>query len=289
MRTGLYGEIFGAYVVRDNNKKQKINKNTRNEIPLSIGIKNGNIPQKLYKYRPIDISEKNSRLTEIIANNQLWFASPDSFNDPFDCQIQFDLEITQEELCDFLKHKNLKSEPDPQKFAEALLANKSKFQDITQQFIQDFINTKGVCCFSKRWDILLQWAHYADKHTGIVLGFDLLKDTHFFANDLLDVSYVNKYPKCNIIKDQDKFAEILAGTKSKHWQYEEEYRVIKPSTENFEFIKEALTEVIFGIKTSDEDIISVKKLLMNNGYSNVTFYRAKLGEKEYRLNREKLS
>src|SRR5271155_2361889 len=31
----------------------------------------------------------------------------------------------------------------------------------------------GVVCFTERWDDILQWAHYADRHRGICLGFDV--------------------------------------------------------------------------------------------------------------------
>ena len=32
----------------------------------------------------------------------------------------------------------------------------------------------GLLCFSKNWDNPVQWAHYADKHRGLCLGFDVV-------------------------------------------------------------------------------------------------------------------
>ena len=32
---------------------------------------------------------------------------------------------------------------------------------------------KGLICFSKSWKNPLLWGHYAEKHTGIALGFDV--------------------------------------------------------------------------------------------------------------------
>lgn len=43
----------------------------------------------------------------------------------------------------------------------------------------------GLLCFTKSWQNPVLWGHYADKHRGICLGFDM-------PNELLEqVSYVN--------------------------------------------------------------------------------------------------
>ena len=40
--------------------------------------------------------------------------------------------------------------------------------------IKDYYNKLfGILCFSKRWDNPVQWAHYADRHKGLCLGFDI--------------------------------------------------------------------------------------------------------------------
>src|SRR5277367_502008 len=40
----------------------------------------------------------------------------------------------------------------------------------------------GVLCFSERWNDILQWSHYADRHRGICLGFDVAGDPKKFGN-----------------------------------------------------------------------------------------------------------
>ena len=40
------------------------------------------IPRLVYKYSAI-----NSNLFKLLINSELWFATPISFNDPFDCQL----------------------------------------------------------------------------------------------------------------------------------------------------------------------------------------------------------
>jgi len=34
----------------------------------------------------------------------------------------------------------------------------------------------GVLCFSRSWNNVLMWSHYADRHKGICLGFDVLDE-----------------------------------------------------------------------------------------------------------------
>lgn len=55
------------------------------------------------------------------------------------------------------------------------------------EIMKDHYNqTLGILCFSKRWDDPVQWAHYADRHRGLCLGFEI-PDKH-----LTKVNYVDK-------------------------------------------------------------------------------------------------
>jgi hypothetical protein len=84
--------------------------------------------------------------------------------------------------------------------------------------------TKGVICMSKGWESPLMWAHYADSHKGIVLGFDV-PDEAFYK-----VCYVKKRPTLrdmglNILGDitPDEMKRLIR-TKAAGWAYEQEYR-----------------------------------------------------------------
>jgi hypothetical protein len=41
----------------------------------------------IYKYRKID-----ERLYEMLSKHSLWFANPATFNDPFDCNLNFSVD-----------------------------------------------------------------------------------------------------------------------------------------------------------------------------------------------------
>lgn len=85
----------------------------------------------------------------------------------------------------------------------------------------------GIICFSKNWKNPLLWSHYADRHKGAALEFNI-KDNIAFS-----VKYrKNRYPinlkelkkgKRGVTKAE---TEGLWQTKFESWKYEEEVRII---------------------------------------------------------------
>lgn len=83
-------------------------------------------------------------------------------------------------------------------------------------------NKVGLMCMSKTWREPLLWAHYADKHRGICLGFDVPDGLPW-----LPVEYVSERPKGNFDHTPTAEAAIqLVSTKFRAWEYEREYRLI---------------------------------------------------------------
>ena len=78
----------------------------------------------------------------------------------------------------------------------------------------------GVLCFCTAWGNPLLWSHYADKHRGMCLGFDLAENT------VSPVNYVSErvpiqYP---FTQDLETISNQLLWTKYIDWRYEEEWR-----------------------------------------------------------------
>jgi hypothetical protein len=78
----------------------------------------------------------------------------------------------------------------------------------------------GVLCFSEKRTDVLQWAHYADRHKGICLGFDVSGSQGKFGR-VRYKAYRIPFPK----KLDESFSWKLLSTKSKAWAYEKEWRV----------------------------------------------------------------
>ena len=85
----------------------------------------------------------------------------------------------------------------------------------------------GMICFSRKWSNPLLWGHYADKHTGIALGFEVPEE------DLIQVAYKSRRVRINFepstktyhLKKKGELAELLV-TKFSDWKYEEEWRML---------------------------------------------------------------
>ena len=146
-----------------------------------------------------------------------------------------------------------------------------------------YIDKYKILSLSKSNKNILMWSHYAQKHNGIVLGFDFNKDkaiykrlqpvkydkelkiTKDFFNRLfkylINDAINSELPEKNII-NEDKFANIFFKhlleyffIKNNVWNYEEEYRlVIKNNQEDFlGFNDNSLKKIIFGIKVTREE------------------------------------
>ena len=94
-----------------------------------------------------------------------------------------------------------------------------------EQFHQEY----GVLCFSRAWSNPVLWSHYADKHRGICLGFDvadeLIKPISYVPR-LAQVSINSKFTKESLvrfIKEQFLFTKFVG------WQYEDEVRAFATS------------------------------------------------------------
>lgn len=87
--------------------------------------------------------------------------------------------------------------------------------------------TIGLLCFSLKWSNPVLWSHYADKHRGLCLGFDIPDQ---FAKK---VTYLGRRLKAeienaNLSDDRSSAGYKLITTKYKHWKYEDEVRLIIP-------------------------------------------------------------
>lgn len=78
----------------------------------------------------------------------------------------------------------------------------------------------GMLCFSRKWSHPLLWGHYADKHKGMAIGFDVPDDDSY--------SPVDYHPKRFPISLNSPFGESdlkrLLMSKFTAWRYETEYR-----------------------------------------------------------------
>src|SRR5260370_36609373 len=75
----------------------------------------------------------------------------------------------------------------------------------------------GMLCFCMHWRNPVLWSHYADRHRGICLGFDVPSDS------IKGVQYVVTRPPLRFPLTEATTQKLLF-TKYRDWRYEEEWR-----------------------------------------------------------------
>ena len=231
----------------------------------------------IYKYCSFDVGEI------IVSSQLLKFSNPNSFNDPFDCDIDlliFDFsDCCQEINDDITKAKSIliaKHGDAIKKQIEDIPIN--KLEEYYKRSQLDKISRSSVCCFSKEYKNTSLWAHYADNHKGICLIFDLLEEHPFIEYDSYrfaqgPVDYEN-YNPVNYLKSKMEGISRLFFTKSKDWKYESEYRFqILEESGFFKFNKNFLKGVIFGLRVPDEKISKFKSICNKLGFKNMYYSR----------------
>lgn len=277
---------------------------------------------KLYKYRSIKYGKQLLSTGKLRASNYL------KLNDPFDLNIDslfpLDFGNNPEEIidamnstlltCNITQNKEfspqlkilqsgLKSSSPEQilSLREEMLRSGSlesyKKIAITFEPLLTILRTSserdGIICFSKAPDINPLWAHYADNHTGVVIGFkpsiaknSLLTlaqnvsydDQRPFLAKTMEEYFRNSYSKTNtnIMKE---YLEKLYHSKCKSWSYEEELRVViqtfidpEVGYHDFSFYSDEIEDIYFGNKTLESDIHDIMAISIKINPS-VKFYR----------------
>lgn len=115
-----------------------------------------------------------------------------------------------------LKISRLDRLNDPFEFLSIDLRDREKRRGLMRAKAE-IAKNNGLLCFSKNWHNPVLWSHYADKHRGLSLGFDVP------VEKIRHVAYVDSrlpWPD----KLSEEFTKQLLFTKFAHWSYEDEYR-----------------------------------------------------------------
>lgn len=234
------------------------------------------MPRIAYKYKAWDKFAKR-----IITRRELYFANPLTFNDIFDCQA---LGIV----------KDYKFAGYPLRITEERKLQFYKVNPIV--FLNDYMRQKiaehGICCFSKSYDSILMWSHYADYNRGVCFKFDVdiieSKISGLFEN----VTYVKKKPTYDF-KNPEEDKSKWFFYKNRVWKYEKEVRglIFPPNITKDEkyrkvkFPKDALKEIIFGANTDKHIYDEIICLCHKHGFSKVkfSFIKATTNSDSYKL------
>ncbi len=255
----------------------------------------------LYRY-----SRVSENLLESLAQGYLWYSRPRDFNDPFDCNIWIRYPVGINRLKEYInvpeelsrkieegdadtlrKLKNLKLDGDYSYLERFdldlgscllrgderslnIILNATKFASLSTHLDESI----GVCCFTSNAKNPLMWSHYASQHSGICLKYKSLYGESGLLMTTFPVNYMRRMRRFVWKEgDVDNEAKVFFRgiyTKSYHWHYESEWRALwTTGVGKREFAKTDLSEVIFGVNTTEKDISRVKDCLNSYEYRHV--------------------
>lgn len=213
----------------------------------------------LYKYVAY-----NTYSLSILINRKVWFAKPDSFNDPFDCTIPFDFSrYTPEKVVEYCRKKGLLDkkidmieklcDDDFNLFLETL-------KEISIMEDKNKLQNSGVFSLSEENDNILMWGHYADRHRGFCIGFERNADNCLGDDErTCRVEYKPDYPIIDLA-DNEVF-DLKFFRKASDWEYEREWRIISmQGNMEKELPGVQISTIVFGLNMPDDHRKTIRKI-----------------------------
>jgi hypothetical protein len=190
-----------------------------------------------------------ARALSVIERRVLYLAPPASLNDPFEFGGSVDFECSVDDrktILDLAARDELGLTEEEIRQSEQRLDEMARTEFYVyllslklRALLKYFFEFSGICCFTAHDDHPLLWAHYADGHRGACLVFNNLDGLcPIFDRPLppMPVVYSDEVPQVRVFDfyvNREKFWEDvfqLFATKKKAWSYEQEWRVVVPST-----------------------------------------------------------
>lgn len=253
----------------------------------------------LYKYR------SDSEFTKkIFTDKRIWLSNAAELNDPFECTITdiakdwIEQEVKRLKMAHIegfilgastsIRNNILFYDLNPKRTEEFL--NKFKLKDFDSKYriVREFIKRKtgkeisnpettyanidnqlnevGIFSLTELDTSELMWAHYADSHKGISIGFERTAGSKLSNNEhcikvnysnerpdftgqgiTLEVSFYLTGPNTQKISFSDETFRKAVSTKNTNWEYEKEWRYIEIQSGSYPFPGN-LKEIIFGVK-----------------------------------------
>lgn len=234
----------------------------------------------LYKYRAFNTNSLKCLIGEVA-----WFATPVSFNDPFDCAINIDSNRITESIHDamlkVLERLGKTEEDVPDSFFDIKESDIEAFKQY-QASLQEATQKIGVLSLSAVCDDILMWGHYADSHNGFCVEYERVSD-NLLGKDAFPVIYQKELPSLTSkdISSTGGQTDRLWLTKSNHWSYEQEWRVIVSEGGKAYKFPCRIKSIIFGLKMSEENRFMLRKILEGR---NIKFKEAVANPNCFSLN-----
>lgn len=210
---------------------------------------------------------------EALINNELWFARSDTFNDPFDCNIDIQFEKDDEAYIAGVEAAiqqaglTITNEEDA-------IAGREELQNNWRDHLDGVIASTGVLCLSEDPSNIQMWSHYANKHAGFCMEIELSEDIDIGGKMLTKVNY-KKHPEVTIVKlfemltgstqANSQVFEMLMAHKEENWDYEKEWRLFTDLSDGAKGatvpMPGRITKIRFGLKMQSKNKQTIQNIL----------------------------
>ena len=270
-------------------------------------LKYKNRPKSLFRYKGVN-ENLFSKYLEEVENDIIWLSRPDLFNDPYECSFKRDRQkITIASLRrffpgigkvidDYFPDGKLGENP-AERFLQYVFAKQGDFSKKNLDDLRELIkesnvdthrkemnDTVKICCFSERNNSIPMWAHYAEKHAGFCLEYDLCNQSKESMKFLYPLIYTSE-----IVDVTKELSELTNGWglkpvlhKSRDWSYEEEWRfvLIAPPTDlkglRFKFFP--VKSIYLGTDISANNKNALQEVALKK---NIPVYGMRLSESKF--------
>lgn len=263
-------------------------------------------PKYLYKYKPF-----GEFLIKELCEQEVYYCSPQHFNDPLDCkplmQNDVDLKNLEKFVLGLLSRQANGDQRKARRKIDDFQYNAGQFGlyndggegeryyrrsliGVIENDLLQAMGDVGVLSLSKKWDNMLMWSHYANNHKGVCLEFEF--DGNKCAN-LQPVDYtgsreisVNDLYRWLIRGDEtakQRVIDCMFFKKERCWESEAEWRsIVSPSGATSSPFR--LKSILFGTRC-DQSFITTMVMMFKESKINPSFYQMYLTDNQSGLQR----
>lgn len=175
-----------------------------------------------------------NHLESLLINRTIKLSRADEFNDPWELKYHVAVPTTDDDRETHLKwfadsHRAQCphiGEAERNQIISEIRSNKISLSAIikktAEQVCQHLADQYRIYCLTTNPASLLMWAHYADSHRGICIGYEPNNPGFPLIKYTQKVIYASQFPVYGI--HANDIGPLI--TKSSDWQYEDEYRLL---------------------------------------------------------------
>lgn len=245
---------------------------------------------------PFELTPKSVKALSRHYLHQKALFQPEHFRGAYD-----DFVANEHSTIDFPTFINMILEMPDEPYRRLCKMYKESLTDLDLNAIKFASDHLVVLCLTTKNDSIPMWSHYSNNHKGVVIGFDTADSCFQAGTGLMKVKYrTGRFqvdPRSTATWDAavKKTTQVIM-TKSKDWEYENEYRICYKKKDVIATQDEkgnplylirvwssTIRSVIFGCWTSPSDKAEVQSFLGMKRFSHVQILKAERHPGDFKL------